>query len=100
MGAPLGAWENGRIESFNNGLRRECRNGNHWTNPLEARVVISDFKAEHNTRHRHSALSLFDPRRVRCPMRPHPSSRGLRNQLKSGINHNLDPDWADLACSR
>jgi len=28
---------------------------------FEARVVISDFKAEHNTRHRHSALGYRTP---------------------------------------
>jgi putative transposase len=40
-------WNNGYIESFNNRLRQECRNRNHWTNLLEARVVIGDFKREH-----------------------------------------------------
>jgi putative transposase len=57
-GAP---WDNGYIESFNNRLRRECLNRNHWTNLLEARVVIDDFKREHNHRHRHSALRYFTP---------------------------------------
>lgn len=32
-------WNNGHIEPFNNRLRRECLNRNHWTNLLEARVV-------------------------------------------------------------
>ncbi|MBF6072812.1 integrase core domain-containing protein [Nocardia farcinica] len=44
------------IESFNRRLRTECLNPNHWTSLLEARVVIGDFKSEHNLRHRHSAL--------------------------------------------
>jgi putative transposase len=43
-------WNNPYIESFNNRLRRECLNRNHWTNLLEARVVIGDFKHEHNHR--------------------------------------------------
>jgi putative transposase len=30
-------WNNGYIESFNNRLRQECFNRNHWTNLLEAR---------------------------------------------------------------
>ncbi|KAA1243992.1 transposase family protein, partial [Mycobacterium simiae] len=34
-------WNNPYIESFNNRLRRECLNRNHWTNLLEARVVIA-----------------------------------------------------------
>jgi hypothetical protein len=37
------------IESFNNRLRKECLNRNHWNTLFEARVVIGDFKAEHNT---------------------------------------------------
>lgn len=56
-GAP---WDNGHIESFNNQLRKECLNRNHWTNLLEARVVIGDFKHEHNHRHR-PALGYLTP---------------------------------------
>jgi putative transposase len=67
-------WENGHIESFNNRLRRECLNRNHWTNLLEARVVIGDFKAEHNARHRHSALGYLTPAEyaARCSHTHHP----------------------------
>ncbi|KKB97433.1 integrase [Mycolicibacter arupensis] len=54
-------WDNGYIESFNNRLRKECLNRNYWTTLFEARVVISDFKDEHNTRHRHSALGYRTP---------------------------------------
>ena len=54
-------WNNGYIESFNNRLRKECLNRNHWTTLFEARVVIGDFKEEHNTRHRHSALGYLTP---------------------------------------
>ncbi|MEV4129306.1 integrase core domain-containing protein [Nocardia sp. NPDC049707] len=52
---------NGHIESFNRRLRSECLNRNHWTSLLEARVVIGDFKDEHNRRHRHSALGYLTP---------------------------------------
>ena len=48
--------QNGYIESFNRRLRAECLNRNHWTSLLEARVVIGDFKNEHN--HRHAALVI------------------------------------------
>ena len=70
-GAP---WDNGYIESFNNRLRRECLNRNHWTNLLEARVVIDDFKHEHNRRHRHSALGYLTPAEyaARCSHTHHP----------------------------
>lgn len=54
-------WNNGHIESFNNRLRKECLNRNHWNTLLEARVVIGDFKDEHNKRHRHSALGYRTP---------------------------------------
>nr|WP_163887619.1 IS3 family transposase [Mycolicibacterium hippocampi] len=54
-------WDNGYIESFNNRLRRECLNRNYWNTLFEARVVIGDFKHEHNTRHRHSALGYRTP---------------------------------------
>ncbi len=40
---------------INNRLRNECLNRNHWTSLLEARVVIEDFKDDHNHRHRHSS---------------------------------------------
>jgi putative transposase len=52
---------NGYIESFNNRLRKECLNSNHWTNLREARVAIGDFKEEHNRRRRHSALGYGTP---------------------------------------
>ena len=54
-------WNNGYIESFNNRLRKECLNRNHWNTLFEARVVIGDFKKEHNHRHRHSALGYRTP---------------------------------------
>jgi transposase InsO family protein len=54
-------WNNGHIESFNNRLRKECLNRNHWNTLLEACVVIGDFKDEHNHRHRHSSLGYRTP---------------------------------------
>ncbi|MFE9321083.1 integrase core domain-containing protein [Nocardia sp. NPDC052278] len=36
-------------------------NRNHWTSLLEGRVVIGDFKDDHNCRHRHSALGYLTP---------------------------------------
>ena len=54
-------WNNGHIESFNNRLRKECLNRNHWNTLFEARVVIGDFKDEHNHRHRHSSLGYRTP---------------------------------------
>jgi putative transposase len=63
--SPGTPWNNGYIESLNNRLRQECLNRNHWNSLLEARVVVGDFKDEHNTRHRHSALGYRTP--AECP---------------------------------
>ncbi len=67
-------WNNAYIESFNNRLGRECLNRNHWTNLTEARVVIGDFKHEHNRRHRHSALGYLTPAEyaAQCSHTHHP----------------------------
>ncbi|MEP9395375.1 IS3 family transposase [Gordonia sp. VNK1] len=67
-------WNNGFIESFNNRLRDECLNRNHWPTLLEARVVIGDFKDDHNHRHRHSALGYQTPAEYAagCTHRHHP----------------------------
>ena len=54
-------WNNGFVESFNSRLRDECLNRNCGTSVLEARVVIGDFKDDHNRRHRHSALGYQTP---------------------------------------
>jgi putative transposase len=67
-------WNNGYIDSFNNRLRKECLNRNHWNTLCEARVVIGDFKKEHNHRHRNSALAYRTPAeyaaRCRCTHAP------------------------------
>ena len=71
-------WNSGYIVSFNNRLRRECLNRNHWTNLLEARVVIGDFKYHHNTRHQDSALSYRTPAEYAATCR-HPAIGDLRD---------------------
>jgi putative transposase len=52
-------WNNGYSGSFNNRLRKERLNRNHWNTLLEARVAIGDFKHEHN--HRQASLSAGLP---------------------------------------
>ncbi|MEU1550667.1 integrase core domain-containing protein [Nocardia sp. NPDC005745] len=71
-------WNNGFIESFNRRLRTECLNRNHWTSLLEARVVIGDFKTDHNRRHRHSALGYLTPAEyaAACTHTHHPLACG------------------------
>ncbi len=72
-------WNNGFVESFNRRLRTECLNRNHWTSLLEARVVIGDFKTEHNLRHRHSALGYRTPAEyaAACTHTHHPVGCGI-----------------------
>ncbi len=72
-------WNNGYVESFNRRLRTECLNRNHWTSLLEARVVIGDFKTDHNLRHRHSALGCRTPAEyaASCTCTHHPVACGI-----------------------
>ena len=81
-------WNNGYIESLNNRLRKECLNRNHWNTLFEARVVIGDFKHEHNHPHRHSALGYRTPAE-HCGVQVHPHPGVLRDQL------NLEPKQPD-----
>jgi Integrase core domain len=75
------ALDNGYIESFNNRLRTECLNRNHWEHPVEARLVIGDVKDGHNPRD--LALSYRTPGRVRCGVKVHPHPGGLRHHLRT-----------------
>ena len=68
-------WDNGYIELFSNRLRKECLNRNYWNTLFEARVVIGDFKDDHNHRHRHSALGYRTPPEYARPVEAHPASR-------------------------
>ena len=54
-------WRNGYVESFNSRLRDECLNINSFYSLLHARVLISDWKHEHNHERRHSALGYQTP---------------------------------------
>ena len=46
--APGSPWENGYIESFNGKLRDELLNGEIFTAPMEARVLIEHWGREYN----------------------------------------------------
>ncbi|WP_280255018.1 IS3 family transposase [Nocardia wallacei] len=72
-------WNNGFVESFNRRLRAECLNRNHWTSLLKARVMIGDFKDDHNRRHRHSALGYLTPAEyaAACTHAHHPVACGI-----------------------
>ncbi|WP_083869245.1 integrase core domain-containing protein [Nocardia niigatensis] len=85
-------WNNGFIESFNRRLRAECFNRNHWTSRLEARVVIGDFKTEHNHQHRHSALGYLTPAEysARCG-HTHPPWPATSTETGSNITRTRRP---------
>lgn len=54
-------WRNGYVESFNSRVRDECLNINLFWSLAQARVVISDWKEDYNTRRRHSSLGYQAP---------------------------------------
>ena len=56
-------WRNGYIKSSNSRVRDECLNINMFWSLAQARVVISDWKADYNhrRRRRHSALGYQAP---------------------------------------
>ena len=60
-------WRNGYMESFNSRLRDECLNINKFWSLAQARVVISDWKADYNHRRRHSPSAT---RRQLSTLRP------------------------------
>jgi transposase InsO family protein len=63
-------WRNGYIESFNSRVRDECLNSSMFWSLAQARVVISNWKADYNHRGRHSALGVKSASCLRCS--PHP----------------------------
>lgn len=63
-------WNNGVVESFNRRRRYECLALNEFTSVLEARVAISDFHADHNHHHRHSALGYLTPTEYAATLNP------------------------------
>ena len=72
-------WRNGYIESFNSRVRDECLNINMFWSLVQARVVISDWKADYNHRRRHSALG-YQPQR--STLRPAPTHERLSLQRR------------------
>jgi putative transposase len=64
-------WRNGYIESFNSRVRDECLNINMFWSLVQARVVISDLKADYNHHRRHSVPGYQAPA-VHAAARTHP----------------------------
>jgi len=58
---PGSPWENGYIESFNGKLRDELLNGEIIYNIKEAKVLIENWRQEHNTVRPYSSLCYYRP---------------------------------------
>ena len=59
--APGAPWENGYIESFNGTLRNELLSREVFGHLLEARVLGSPYRQEHNTERPYSSLDYQTP---------------------------------------
>jgi putative transposase len=58
---PGSPWQNAYVESFNARARDELLNGERFDSLLEAKVVISDWRIDYNTRRPHSSLGMLTP---------------------------------------
>jgi transposase InsO family protein len=58
---PGSPWENGYNESFNGKLRDELLNGEIFTEVLEAKVLIENWREEYNQFRPHSSLNYQPP---------------------------------------
>lgn len=73
----------GPIRSLNNRLREESFDRGHWNPLLEARVVIGDFKTEHNQR---DSGGYRTPAECAAAAGAR-TSDGLQHQLESETNN-------------
>ena len=74
-------WNNGYIESFNNRLRKECLNRNHWNDPVRGPGGHRRLQARAQPPTPALGPGLPNAGRVRCGMQVHPHPGGLRDQL-------------------
>ena len=58
---PGSPWENGYIESFNGKLKDELLNRETFTTPVEAKILIEEWRKEYNQVRLHSALGCRPP---------------------------------------
>jgi len=58
---PGSPWENGYSESFNSRFRDELLNRELFTTVAEARVLVEQYRLEHNHRRPHSSLGYRTP---------------------------------------
>jgi putative transposase len=58
---PGKSWQNGSNESFNGKLRDECLSMQWFKNRLDAKILIEQFRREHNEIRPHSSLGQLTP---------------------------------------
>jgi transposase InsO family protein len=58
---PGSPWENGHTESFNGKLRDELHNREAFCTPIEAKVLIDQWRKEYNQVRPHSSLHYRTP---------------------------------------
>jgi putative transposase len=58
---PGSPWQNAWIESFNGRLRDEYLNGQLFETPLEARILLEDWRIDYNINRPHSAHGWLTP---------------------------------------
>ena len=54
-------WKNSFIESFHDKFRDECLQREWFSSPLDAQVVIADWRLHYNTQRLHSSLGYKTP---------------------------------------
>jgi transposase InsO family protein len=58
-------WQNGSNESFNGKFRDECLSMQWFTNRIDAKILIEDFRLEYNAIRPHSSLGQLTPAEFR-----------------------------------
>lgn len=61
---PASPWQNPFVESFNGTMRDECLNRELFETLLEARVVLSDWRASYNLERTHGSINAQTPAEV------------------------------------
>ena len=67
------------IESFNSHLHDQCLNTNNFYSPIHTRVLITDWKSEHNHTQPHSPLGHPTPTK---------HTRQYAHQIETNDSHN------------
>jgi hypothetical protein len=73
-------------------MRKECLNRNHSNTLFKTRVVIGDFKSDHNHRHGHSALQYRMPAESPAACRCTHTPVAVRHHVRTDqTNPTLEP---------